>query len=215
MSPLRTLSGETLDVAFTLAFPQDDDAYERALVTLTDVSAQTVARREREARIGEMERAVRFGEMLIGIVGHDLRNPLSAITTAAGLLQHRADSERIAWRDPVGGQLYVAHRYGREEIDGRTVERGIAARVLSWMNLLTQQAYEISAENPDTGELTVARYADDSSCPEGKSVCAGQPIEKSREYTLRTKNYKSVLDFMRQVTATYGFYDPAWRGLYQ
>jgi hypothetical protein len=125
------------------------------------------------------------------------------------------DSERIAWRDPVSGQLYVAHRYGREEIDGRAVERGIAARVLSWMNLLTQQAYEISAENAGTGELTVERYVDDSNCPAGKSTCAGQPIEKSPEYTLRTKNYKSVLDFMRQVTATYGFYDPAWRGLYQ
>jgi hypothetical protein len=115
----------------------------------------------------------------------------------------------------VSGQLYVAHRYGREEIDGRTVERGIAARVLSWTNLLTQQAYEISAENADTGELAVERYLDDSSCPAGKSACAGQPIEKSPEYTLRTKNYKSVLDFMRQVTATYGFHDPAWRGLYQ
>ena len=95
-TPLQTLSGGPLDVAFTLAFTQDDDAYERGLVTLTDVSAQTEARREREARVSEMERAVRFGEMFIGIVGHDLRNPLSAITTAAGLLQTRADSERIA-----------------------------------------------------------------------------------------------------------------------
>jgi signal transduction histidine kinase len=95
-SPLRTLSGEPIDVAFTLSFAQDDDAYERALVTLTDVSPQSEARREREARIGEMEQAVRFGEMFIGIVGHDLRNPLSAITTAAGLLRNRADSERIA-----------------------------------------------------------------------------------------------------------------------
>ena len=43
-----------------------------------------------------MERAVHFGEMFAGILGHDLRNPLSAITTAAGLLEARADSERIA-----------------------------------------------------------------------------------------------------------------------
>jgi signal transduction histidine kinase len=43
-----------------------------------------------------MERAIHFGEMFIGIVGHDLRNPLTAITTAAGLLQTRAESERIA-----------------------------------------------------------------------------------------------------------------------
>lgn len=123
--------------------------------------------------------------------------------------------ERIVWRDPVSGQLYVAHRYGKEQIDGRSVERGIAARVISWMNELTKQAYEIAAEDPDTGELSVERYADDSACPVEKVQCAGQPIERGREYTLRTKNYKSVLDFMRQVTATYGFHDPAWRGLYQ
>ena len=55
-----------------------------------------MAQREREARIAEMERAVHFGEMFAGILGHDLRNPLSAITTAAGLLEARADSERIA-----------------------------------------------------------------------------------------------------------------------
>jgi signal transduction histidine kinase/FixJ family two-component response regulator len=95
-TPLAKLTGEPIDVAFTLAFAPDDEAYERALVTLTDVSAQKLAQREREARISEMERAVHFGEMFAGILGHDLRNPLSAITTAAGLLEARADSERIA-----------------------------------------------------------------------------------------------------------------------
>ncbi len=95
-APLRKLNGESIDVAFTLAFARDDEAYERALVTLTDVSAQKLAQREREARIAEMERAVHFGEMFAGILGHDLRNPLSAITTAAGLLEARAESERIA-----------------------------------------------------------------------------------------------------------------------
>jgi len=125
------------------------------------------------------------------------------------------EAEQIAWRDPLSGQLYIAHRYGTEELAGKTVQRGIAARVIEWMNVLTAQAYEITATNPLTGELTVARYADDSACPEGKTFCAGQPVEISREYSLRATNYKSVLDFMRQVTATFGFYDPAWRGLYQ
>ena len=124
-------------------------------------------------------------------------------------------AERIAWRDPLSGQLYVAHRYGTETLAGKTVERGIAARVLEWMNTLTAQAYEITAVDPVSGELTVARYVDDTACPEGTTTCAGQPVETSREYSVRATNYKSVLDFMRQVTATFGFYDPAWRGLYQ
>lgn len=46
-------------------------------------------------------RAARFGEIAAGIVGHDLRNPLSAIAAGASLLERRApDSERIT--TPVG-----------------------------------------------------------------------------------------------------------------
>jgi signal transduction histidine kinase len=94
-APLRTVGGQRIDVAFTLAFSPDDRNYERALVTLTDVSAQKLVQREREARIAEMERAVRFGEMFVGVVGHDLRNPLSAIATTAALLERRAQSDRM------------------------------------------------------------------------------------------------------------------------
>jgi signal transduction histidine kinase len=34
--------------------------------------------------------------MFVGILGHDLRNPLSAITTAASLIARRAESEKLA-----------------------------------------------------------------------------------------------------------------------
>jgi signal transduction histidine kinase/FixJ family two-component response regulator len=110
-SGLRRLSGERIDTALTLAFSPDDARCERALLTLTDVSAQKVAQREREARIAEMERAVRFGEMLVGVVGHDLRNPLSAITAAAGLLERRADSDTVM--KPVRRIGASAHRMER------------------------------------------------------------------------------------------------------
>lgn len=43
--------------------------------------------RERQARLEEMERAVRFSEMFAGILGHDLRTPLSAIVSAASFMQ--------------------------------------------------------------------------------------------------------------------------------
>ncbi|HKU36549.1 MAG TPA: PAS domain S-box protein, partial [Polyangiales bacterium] len=48
------------------------------------------------ARLAEMQRAIRFSDMFVGILGHDLRNPLSAITTAAYLLETRAESDKIA-----------------------------------------------------------------------------------------------------------------------
>jgi hypothetical protein len=125
------------------------------------------------------------------------------------------DSETVAWRDPQSGQLYVAHSYGTEEIDGKTVQRGIAARVLEWMNVLTAKAYSIdpSITSP-TGEQTVLRYSDNSSCPPGVNYCIGQPIQLDTAFTLRVTNYKSVLDYMHMTANQFGFYGPNWRGVY-
>ncbi len=102
------------------------------------------------------------------------------------------DSESVSWRDPQSGQLYVAHSYGTEVIDGKTVQRGIAARALEWMNTLTAKAYSVDPAivNP-TGEQTVLRYADNSACPPGVSYCTGQPIQLSTAFALRVTNYKS------------------------
>jgi light-regulated signal transduction histidine kinase (bacteriophytochrome) len=44
----------------------------------------------------DLTRTVRFSEMFVGILGHDLRNPVSAITTAASLLLRRFDKEEVA-----------------------------------------------------------------------------------------------------------------------
>jgi PAS domain S-box-containing protein len=49
-----------------------------------DVSARVQTRRELEA-------SVRFAEQFIGMLGHDLRNPLNAITVAAQLIRRRGD----------------------------------------------------------------------------------------------------------------------------
>ena len=59
----------------------------------------------------ELSRTVRFSEMFVGILGHDLRNPLSAITTAASLLARRADSDKVA--KPATRIMNSAHRMAR------------------------------------------------------------------------------------------------------
>ncbi|MDB4966151.1 MAG: sensor protein [Myxococcales bacterium] len=51
--------------------------------------------REKEAR-QEAERTVRFNEMFAGILGHDLRNPLSAISTGAHYLLRMNAGEKVA-----------------------------------------------------------------------------------------------------------------------
>jgi signal transduction histidine kinase/CheY-like chemotaxis protein len=104
---LVTLRGRPFEVAVTGNFPSGD----RVLVSLVDLSARKVVDRERQARTVDAERAVRFSEAFVGVLGHDLRNPLSAITTAASLLEVRAESEKIA--RPVGRILVSAERMER------------------------------------------------------------------------------------------------------
>ncbi|MFO0579930.1 MAG: response regulator [Polyangia bacterium] len=63
------------------------------VVTVEDISEQKAAARERE-------QLAQFQERFIGILGHDLRNPLNAITVAARLLSDSvsADENRLVAR---------------------------------------------------------------------------------------------------------------------
>jgi two-component system, sensor histidine kinase and response regulator len=60
-----------------------------------DVTDRKRLLEEMQRQNEELARRLHFSEMFAGILGHDLRNPLSAILTAASLLARRADSERV------------------------------------------------------------------------------------------------------------------------
>jgi PAS domain S-box-containing protein len=95
-SPIRTLRGDRMDVLFSMGFTEADRSMKRVLITLMDISSRKVAEAEREARLAEAERALSFSDRFVGILGHDLRNPLAAIMSSADLLMRRETSERIA-----------------------------------------------------------------------------------------------------------------------
>jgi PAS domain S-box-containing protein len=58
-----------------------------------------------------LTRQVHFSEMFVGILGHDLRNPVSAVMTAAGLLLRRYKDEGVA--SPARRILVSSGRMGR------------------------------------------------------------------------------------------------------
>jgi signal transduction histidine kinase len=84
---------------------------DRVMALVHDVTEQVRASKEREGLVTELQRAVRSSEIFVGILGHDLKNPLSAIMTAANLLEVRADSEKIA--TPVSRIVISADRMDR------------------------------------------------------------------------------------------------------
>jgi hypothetical protein len=119
-------------------------------------------------------------------------------------------SESAVWIDPLSGQTYLAHRHGSELLDGQSVDRGIGARMIDWMNALTLQAYEVEVDettleplvDPETGGFIYIKTPD------------GEPVVKSARFVNRVKGYQGLLDFMQEVTGFFGFYAPDWRGVY-
>jgi two-component system CheB/CheR fusion protein len=63
---------------------------------LRDITERKLAESEREARLEELSRTVHFSEMFVGVLGHDLRNPLHAIMMGASMLLQRKDAETIS-----------------------------------------------------------------------------------------------------------------------
>lgn len=59
----------------------------------SEEQSQRVEAREREEYVAELQKTVRLAETFISVVGHDLRNPLSAISAAGALLSRRNESD--------------------------------------------------------------------------------------------------------------------------
>jgi len=53
------------------------------------------------------------------------------------------DAEKIVLYEPESGVTWAAHKMGTEQIDGKTVEVGIGARMLTTANFLLAAAYEV------------------------------------------------------------------------
>ena len=62
--------------------------------TVVDVTAEKRTAREREKLLGQLQQSMRFSELFVGMLGHDLRNPLSAIGTSAQHLLRRDPEEK-------------------------------------------------------------------------------------------------------------------------
>jgi PAS domain S-box-containing protein len=99
-------------------------------------------RLEEELRQGneQLARTVKFAEMFVGMLGHDLRNPLSAITTGASLLARRADSDRVA--KPATRILNSAARMAR-----------MIDQVLDFTRIRLGQGLPLECKSTDLGEV--------------------------------------------------------------
>ncbi|MCP4674560.1 MAG: hypothetical protein GY854_03390 [Deltaproteobacteria bacterium] len=143
--------------------------------------------------------------------------------------------KRIEFHNP-GGKTYVARTFGTEQIFGKTVQRGIAARVLEYANSLLVKAYETEAvDYDDDGDADwfvavrdefdepIVRY--DSTMM--NSPVPGQPIViegcnetenwgctcVANRHCLELKEYVEIPFYLRQALDAYNLVSPTTTGV--
>jgi PAS domain S-box-containing protein len=67
----------------------------RLVGTLLDSTEPRRAARERDRLIEQLQQTLMFSELFVGILGHDLRNPLNSIMTTASLMVRQRESETV------------------------------------------------------------------------------------------------------------------------
>jgi hypothetical protein len=146
---------------------------------------------------------------------------------------------RIEFHDP-NGRVFVAKTYGKETIFGKSVQKGIAARVLEQANIYLEAAYVttggddldndgtpdwyIPAIDPKTGQPTV-KYDPNIQHFGPLGPVSGRPgcnktdnstcTCSSNKACMRLKGYVSVPAYLREAVQAYKLGDPSERGVFK
>lgn len=115
------------------------------------------------------------------------------------------ENQQIRFYNPDSGFTYIARTYGREEIDGRMVDRGIASRMLERANRMLMDAYEVEVDE-DGEPLFDAFHTPVLKVDEEGHAVLKTEYEETAINTLR--NYVGLLDMAVQINDMVG-YGPA------
>lgn len=133
-------------------------------------------------------------------------------------------ADRIEFRDPEG-RTFVARTFGTEEIFGKTVQKGIAARVLEYANELLQQAYETDPVPGEDGATVIAYDIRTNSLGDPlvrwdhftSMLCREEDSDlctcEDNRYCLELRDYVSVPQLLREAVAAYGMDAPDREGI--
>lgn len=150
-------------------------------------------------------------------------------------------SNRIEFHDPMG-KVYVAKVQGKETIFGKTVQKGIAARILEYANQLMEKAYVTTTDgvpdldgdgkadwvlpvlDPKTGtpivkwDKTIAGIQDGNVVSKGVEGCNATDNSKctcaANRACMELQDYVSVPYFLREALQVYGIAWPSPKGIY-
>jgi hypothetical protein len=111
------------------------------------------------------------------------------------------DSQKILMTDPTTGYTYVAGKYGRETIDGKSVELGIGSRMLEHANALIAGAYIVQRDG--SGKPILDVHGRPYLILDGN----GFPQAAGNVSTAAVNRYIQVVDAMKEFTQTWTLAD--------
>ncbi len=138
------------------------------------------------------------------------------------------------------GKVFVAKTFGKETLFGKTVQKGISARILEYANDLMRRAY-VTTDGPDldgdgtpdwyipvmgaSGQPSVRwdssiAYIDENGLvqPGGRPGCDAASNHactcSSNSACIALSKYDQVPNFMRQAMRDFGMADPTMKGVY-
>ena len=150
--------------------------------------------------------------MLFSSLNTDLTliNKMRIWTEGAAETVQVPEAERIRFTNPETGIVYTARRYGADPgmamvSGGRTIERGIASRMIQHANTLLADAYQVQRDGSNNpllgadGQVTMVRDAQGQLVPGSTS-----PQRQSRHVTAY-RNYVGVIDATRHISQILGY----------
>jgi hypothetical protein len=117
------------------------------------------------------------------------------------------EAERVRFRNPETGIVYVARRYGPDMVDGKEVDRGIASRMIAHANELLVDTYQVEVDdrlrpvyNPD-GSVRVVLH------PSTRQPLPAHPTDARRQNAaqIRFRNYVGLIDATRYASRLLGY----------
>jgi PAS domain S-box-containing protein len=105
------VSGGRLLGKFMVYYDRPRELGPADLALARTIASHVSAAVARFATVAELQETIRVNDVFTGVLGHDLRNPLSAILTAAQLALTRDESETLA--KPLSKIVTSAHRMAR------------------------------------------------------------------------------------------------------
>ncbi len=109
------------------------------------------------------------------------------------------EAQQARFYDPSTGFTYVARRYGSEQVDGKSVDRGIASRMLQHANDLVVASFEVQTDAE--GEIVRDAFG----APLLVLDSEGFAVEKADGAITDLTRYVGLLDAARQISHQLGY----------